>query len=45
MLPVELGVQNPDDEIYRAVGRTHTVADVVDATQIAKDAGLKLFIT
>ncbi|MFA7397132.1 MAG: tRNA uridine(34) 5-carboxymethylaminomethyl modification radical SAM/GNAT enzyme Elp3 [Candidatus Bathyarchaeia archaeon] len=39
---VELGVQNPDDEIYRAVGRTHTVADVVDATQIAKDAGLKI---
>jgi elongator complex protein 3 len=39
---VELGVQNPDDEIYRRVGRTHTVADVVDATQTAKDAGLKI---
>ena len=39
---VELGVQNPDDEIYRRVGRTHTVADVVEATRIAKDAGLKI---
>ena len=39
---VELGVQNPDDEIYRLVGRTHTVADVVEATQVAKDAGLKI---
>jgi elongator complex protein 3 len=39
---VELGVQNPDDEIYRLVGRTHTVADVAEATCIAKDAGLKV---
>jgi len=39
---VELGVQNPDDEIYRRVCRTHTVADVVEATRIAKDAGLKI---
>jgi elongator complex protein 3 len=39
---VELGVQNPDDEIYRLVGRTHSVADVAEATQIAKDAGLKI---
>ncbi len=39
---VELGVQNPDDEVYRLVGRMHTVADVVEATQIAKDAGLKI---
>lgn len=39
---IELGVQNPDDEIYRRVGRTHTVSDVVEATQIAKDAGLKI---
>ena len=35
-------MQNPDDEIYRLVGRTHTVADVVEATRIAKDAGLKI---
>jgi elongator complex protein 3 len=39
---VELGVQNPNDEIYRLVGRTHTVADVTEATRIAKDAGLKV---
>jgi elongator complex protein 3 len=39
---IELGVQNPCDEIYQIVGRTHTVADVANATQIAKDAGLKI---
>jgi elongator complex protein 3 len=39
---VELGVQNPNDKIYRLVGRTHTVADVIEATQIAKDSGLKI---
>ncbi|MGD8566453.1 MAG: tRNA uridine(34) 5-carboxymethylaminomethyl modification radical SAM/GNAT enzyme Elp3, partial [Candidatus Bathyarchaeota archaeon] len=39
---VELGVQNPDDEIYRLNGRTHTVADVVKATHTMKDSGLKI---
>ncbi len=39
---VELGVQNPNDEIYRLVGRKHTVADVIEATRIMKDAGLKV---
>jgi len=39
---IELGVQNPCDDIYKLVGRAHTVADVVEATQIAKDAGLKI---
>jgi elongator complex protein 3 len=39
---IELGVQNPDDQIYKMVGRTHSVADVIEATQIAKDAGLKI---
>ncbi len=39
---VELGVQNPSDEIYWIVGRKHTVLDVKEATRIAKDAGLKL---
>jgi elongator complex protein 3 len=39
---VEIGVQNPSDEIYRLVGRTHTVSDVKEATRIAKDAGLKI---
>jgi elongator complex protein 3 len=39
---VEIGIQNPNDEIYRLVGRTHTVADVTEATRTAKDAGLKI---
>ena len=39
---VEIGVQNPDDEIYRLAGRTHTTADVREATRVAKDAGLKI---
>jgi elongator complex protein 3 len=39
---VELGVQNPSDEIYGLVGRKHSVADVVEATRIMKDAGLKV---
>ncbi|NWG11504.1 tRNA uridine(34) 5-carboxymethylaminomethyl modification radical SAM/GNAT enzyme Elp3 [Candidatus Bathyarchaeota archaeon] len=39
---VELGVQSPNDEIYRLVGRKHTVQDVIDATRIMKDAGLKI---
>lgn len=39
---VEMGVQNPSDEIYHLVGRTHSVQDVVEATQIIKDAGLKV---
>jgi elongator complex protein 3 len=39
---VELGVQNPSDEIYRLVGRKHKVEDVVEATRVMKDAGLKI---
>jgi elongator complex protein 3 len=39
---VELGVQNPDDRLYRLVGRKHTVEDVAAATQTLKDAGLKV---
>jgi elongator complex protein 3 len=39
---VELGVQNPSDDVYCLVGRKHTVADVVEATRILKDAGLKV---
>jgi elongator complex protein 3 len=39
---VEMGVQNPDDELYRLAGRTHTVADVAEATRVTKDAGLKI---
>jgi len=39
---VEMGVQHPKDKIYRRVGRKHSVADVVEATRIMKDAGLKV---
>jgi len=39
---VEIGVQNPSDEIYRLVGRTHSVQDVIEATRIMKDSGLKI---
>lgn len=39
---VEIGVQIPDDEIYRLVKRGHTVQDVVDSFRISKDAGLKV---
>jgi elongator complex protein 3 len=39
---VEIGVQNPDNELYLLAGRTHTVADVTEATRVAKDAGLKI---
>jgi elongator complex protein 3 len=39
---VELGVQNPDDQIYSLVERGHTVEDVVEATRILKDSGMKI---
>jgi len=39
---IEIGVQNPNDELYRLAGRSHTVADVVEATRVAKDSGLKI---
>jgi elongator complex protein 3 len=39
---VELGVQSPRNDIYRLVGRKHKVQDVVEATRIMKDAGLKV---
>lgn len=39
---VEIGVQNIYDDIYSRVNRGHTVKDVVEATQIMKDSGLKL---
>ncbi len=40
---VELGVQCLDDAIYRKVNRGHTVADVIKATQMLKDANFKVF--
>jgi elongator complex protein 3 len=39
---VEIGVQNVYDDIYAAVNRNHCVKDVVEATRILKDAGLKV---
>ena len=39
---VELGVQTLDDQIYELVGRGHKVKDVVDATRLLKEHGLKV---
>ncbi len=39
---VEIGVQNVYDDIYKIVNRGHTVEDVVTATQVLKDSGLKV---
>ncbi|MFH1285200.1 MAG: tRNA uridine(34) 5-carboxymethylaminomethyl modification radical SAM/GNAT enzyme Elp3 [Candidatus Micrarchaeota archaeon] len=39
---VELGVQTLSDAVYRKVNRGHTVADVVEATRVCKDSGLKV---
>ncbi len=39
---IELGVQNPDDEIYIATNRGHTVADVKKSTQLLKDSAYKV---
>jgi elongator complex protein 3 len=39
---VELGVQTIFDDIYEIIKRGHTVQDVIDATCILKDAGMKV---
>ena len=39
---VEIGVQVIDDYIYTLTKRGHTVADVVEAFQVAKDCGFKI---
>jgi elongator complex protein 3 len=39
---VELGVQNPDDEIYNKICRGHSVEDVVTSTQLLKDSAFKV---
>ncbi len=39
---MELGVQNPDDRIYRLINRGHTVKDVVESTSLLKDASFKV---
>jgi elongator complex protein 3 len=39
---VELGVQHPDDRIYRLLNRGHTVKDVADSTRELKDSAFKV---
>lgn len=39
---VELGVQILDDEIYRLVKRGHTISDVINATALLRQYGLKV---
>ncbi|MFB6088340.1 MAG: tRNA uridine(34) 5-carboxymethylaminomethyl modification radical SAM/GNAT enzyme Elp3 [Candidatus Aenigmatarchaeota archaeon] len=39
---VEIGVQIPDNEIYKKINRGHTVRDVVASTRRLKDSGLKV---
>src|SRR3989344_792431 len=39
---VELGVQMPDDNLYKKTNRGHSVKDVVEATKRLKDAGFKV---
>jgi elongator complex protein 3 len=39
---VEIGVQSLYDDVYARINRDHTVADVVEATQILKDSGIKV---
>jgi elongator complex protein 3 len=39
---VELGVQNPDDGIYKKINRGHSVEDVVSSTKALKDAAFKV---
>jgi elongator complex protein 3 len=39
---VEIGLQCLRDEVYKIVNRGHTLNDVVESFQIAKDAGFKI---
>ena len=39
---VEIGVQIIDDAVYQLTNRGHSVQDVVDSFQVARDAGLKI---
>lgn len=39
---VEMGVQTVYDHIQKSTGRGHTMADVVNATALLKDAGFKI---
>ena len=39
---VEIGVQMPDDNLYKKINRGHSVSDVIEATKKLKDAGFKV---
>jgi len=39
---IEIGVQTLDDKIHELTERGHTVRDVINATRVIKDSGLKL---
>jgi elongator complex protein 3 len=39
---VEIGVQSLRDNVYRSVNRGHTLKDVIESFQIARDAGCKI---
>ena len=39
---VEIGVQMPDDNLYKKTNRGHSVKDVVEATRKLKNAGFKI---
>jgi elongator complex protein 3 len=39
---VEIGVQIPDDNIYKKINRGHTVKDVIDSIKRLKDSGFKV---
>ena len=39
---VELGVQMPDDELYKKTNRGHTVKDVINSTKRLKNSGFKV---
>jgi elongator complex protein 3 len=39
---VEIGVQTLYDDVYKKIHRDHTVADVVEATRVLKDSGIKV---
>ncbi|MBI5222965.1 tRNA uridine(34) 5-carboxymethylaminomethyl modification radical SAM/GNAT enzyme Elp3 [Candidatus Micrarchaeota archaeon] len=39
---VEMGVQNPDDEVYAKTNRGHKVKDVIDSTLALKNAAFKI---
>src|SRR5918911_1967550 len=39
---VEIGIQSLRDEVYRTINRGHTLSDVIESFQVARDAGYKI---